>query len=112
MIQKTIIRHDRIRTLSGSFGFIEHRFLREGFFQTLTHRELSLYLFLVLVADRFGLSYYSYEKICKLARLDLDEYVQARDRLIGNDLIAFDSRQFQVLSLPPKGPHDESRSRR
>jgi hypothetical protein len=104
MIQKTLIRPERIRSLAGSFGFIEHRFLRDGFFQTLTHQELSLYLFLILAADRRGLSYYSYDKICKLANLDLDDYIQARNQLIGKDLIAFDGRQFQVLSLPPKAP--------
>jgi hypothetical protein len=103
MIQKTAIRHDRIRSLAGSFGFIEHRFLRDGFFQTLTHRELTLYLFLILVADRCGLSYYSYDKICKLASLDLDEFIEARNQLIKKDLLAFDGRQFQVLSLP-SGP--------
>lgn len=102
MIKKTIIRSDRIRTLSGSFCFIEHRFLREGFLQGLTHREIILYLFLVLVADRYGISYYSYDKICKLLSIDLDEYIQARDSLIRKDLIAFDGRLFQVLSLPPK----------
>jgi hypothetical protein len=30
----------------------------------------------------------------------LDEYIQAGDELIDDDLIAFDGRLFQVLSLP------------
>lgn len=105
MIQKTIIRPERIRSLAGSFGFIEHRFLRDGFFQTLTPQELSLYLFLILAADRCGLSYYGYDKICKLANLDVHEYIQARNQLIEKDLLAFDGRQFQVLSLPPRPPN-------
>jgi hypothetical protein len=102
MIKKTVIRCDRIRSLAGSFGFIEHRFLRDGFFQSLTHREISLYLFLTLAADRHGLSYYSYDLICKLLSLDLDDYILARDGLIKKDLIAFDGTLFQVLSLPGK----------
>lgn len=102
MIEKTVIRSDRIRTIGGSFGFIEHRFLRDGFFESLTHPELVFYLFLILVADRYGLSYYSYEKICKLLSLDVDAYVRLRNGLIEKDLIAFDGRLFQVLSLPPK----------
>jgi len=102
MIKKTVICCDRIRTPAGSFGFIEHRFLREGFLESLTHQELIFYLFLVLVADRCGLSYYSYEKICHILKLDLKDYVRARDGLIAKDLIAFDGRQFQVLSLPRK----------
>jgi len=76
--------------------------LRNGFFATLTHYELLLYVFLVLVADRNGLSYYSYDKICILLRISVDEYIFARDALVEKDLIAFDGYLFQVLSLPEK----------
>jgi len=57
-------------------------------------------VFLVIVADRKGLSYYSYDKICTLLRISVDEYIFARNSLIEKDLIAFDGRMFQVLSLP------------
>ena len=63
-------------------------FLRNGFFATLTHHELLLYVFLILVADRNGLSYYNYDKICILLRISVDEYIFARDALIEKDLIA------------------------
>jgi hypothetical protein len=59
-----------------------------------------LYVLLVLVADRSGLSYYSYDKICILLRITLDDYIIARDGLIEKDLIAFNGHLFQVLSLP------------
>ena len=62
----------------------------------------TLYVFLVLVADRNGLSYYCYDKICTLLRLSVDEYILARNTLIDKDLIAFDGYLFQVLSLPQK----------
>jgi hypothetical protein len=100
MIEKSVLYPNRVRKIAGSFAFIEHRFLREGFFQCLNHHELLLYLFLVLVADRKGLSYYSYDKICTLLRMSVDEYILARDALIEKDLIAFDGHLFQVLSLP------------
>lgn len=100
MIEKTTLCPNRIRKITGSFAFVEHRFLREGFFQSLTHHELLLYLFLVLAGDRKGLSYYSYDKICTLLRISVDEYLPARNALIDKDLIAFDGRLFQVLSLP------------
>ncbi len=102
MIKKHPINPQRTRKIAGSFAFIEHRFLRNGFFATLTHYELLLYVFLVLVADRNGLSYYSYDKICILLRISVDEYIFARDALIEKDLIAFDGYLFQVLSLPEK----------
>jgi len=104
MMEKIILCPDRVRKIAGTFGFIEHRFLKEGFFSSLTHHELLLYLFPVLVADRDGLSFYGYDKICTLLRITVDEFILARDLLIYKDLIAFDGRTFQVLSLPRQGP--------
>ena len=92
----------RIRIITGSFSFIEHRFLRHGFWSSIGHHELLLYFFLVLVADRQGLSFYSYDKICSLLTISVDEYILARDCLIKKDLLAFDGTFFQVLSLPPE----------
>lgn len=109
MIEKTPLCPQRIRKITGSFAFIEHRFLRDGFFESLSHHELLLYLFLVLVSDRKGLSYYSYDKICTLLRLSVDEYLWARNTLIQKQLIAFDGHLYQVLSLP-QHPHAQRAS--
>ena len=95
----------RLRKINGSFAFIEHRFLRDGFWASLTQHELLLYLFLIIVGDRNGLSFYSYDKLCTLLRVSVDEYTPARDSLIEKDLIAFDGKFFQVLSLPEKVIH-------
>jgi hypothetical protein len=102
MIEKHPLCPDRRRQLSGSFAFIEHRFLRDGFWCSLSQHALLLYVFLVLVADRHGLSYYSFDKICALLQLSLDDYLIARNALMKQDLIAFDGHLFQVLSLPPR----------
>jgi len=98
-MRNPLINH-RVRTIAGSFAFIEHRFLRHGFWASLEHHELLLYFFFVLVADRQGLSFYSYDKICSLTAISVDEYIVARDSLINKDLLAFDGTFFQVLSLP------------
>ena len=102
MIQKTPLVPDRVRKINGSFAFIEHRFLRDGFWSSLDHHELVLYLFLVMVGDRNGISFYCYDRICTLLRISVDDYILARNALIEKDLIAFDGRVFQVLSLPEK----------
>ena len=100
MIQKKILNPLRVRAITGSFAYIEHRFLKNGFFKRLNHKQLLLYFFLVMAADKHGLSYYSYDKICSFMGLTLDDYIDARDQLMENDLIAFDGTLFQVLSLP------------
>jgi hypothetical protein len=109
MVERTPLCPERLRRINGGFAFIEHRFLREGFFESLSHHELLLYLFLVLVADRSGLSYYSYDKICTLLRLSIDDYLLARNGLIEKDLIAFDGHLYQVLSLPQRPVLEASR---
>lgn len=100
MIEKTPLVSHRIRTINGSFAWISHRFLRQGFWGSLTHHELLVYLFLVIVGDRQGMSYYSFDKICSLVAISPDEYIVARDGLIDKDLISFNGHLFQVLSLP------------
>ena len=102
MITKKVLAADRIRRIDGGFSFIPHRFLTDGFLTSLQQQELLLYLFLVLAADRYGLSYYSYKRICSLLHLGVEQYITARDGLINKDLIAFDGTLFQVLDLPQK----------
>lgn len=102
MIRKKIINPERIRSIKGGFSFIPHRFVTDGFLSSLGQTELLLYLFLVLVSDRFGLSYYAYDSICSLLQLTLEDYTAARDSLLKKDLIAFDGTLFQVLELPAK----------
>jgi hypothetical protein len=100
MIHKRVLNAERLRRIDGGFSFIPHRFLTDGFLASLDQKEILLYLFLILVSDRHGLSFYSYETICSLLQLILDQYIEARDGLIEKDLIAFDGTIFQVLSLP------------
>ncbi len=95
-----IIRKDRVRRISGTFAAIEHRFLRDGFFEILSADELKLYVFLLLAGNKDGISWYGYDAICKKLDLILDAYITARNGLMDKDLIAFDGRVFQVLSLP------------
>jgi hypothetical protein len=99
----------RVREIANdSFVFLPHRFLRDGFFAALSAAQLRLYVFLLLAADRSGVSYYHYDSICSLLECTLDDYIAARNALIDKDLIAFDGTRFQVLSLPPRPRFDRS----
>jgi len=102
MIRKRILNPHRVRRINGGFSFIPHRFLTDGFMASLGQKELLLYLFLILVSDRYGLSYYAYDSICSLLQLTLDQYIEARNGLMDKDIIAFDGTVFQVLDLPAK----------
>ena len=42
MIERRALCADRIRKIDGSFAFLEHGFLRDGFFENLTRHELML----------------------------------------------------------------------
>jgi hypothetical protein len=100
-IHRAPICPERVRAIGAeSFAFIPHRFLRQGFFAALTMDERGLYFFLVLAADRYGVSFYHYDSICSVLQLPLESYLQARKGLIHKDLIAFDGTRFQVLALP------------
>ena len=95
------MRPDRIRSIGGSFSWIDHRFFRQGFDQGLTRLEKLLYLVLVAVSNRDGVSFYSDERLGEL--LDIrhrHELTGARDELVARDLIAFKDGVYQVLELP------------
>lgn len=100
MIHPKPINYKRIRKIEGSFAWVPHAFIRQGFWSNLNHHGVLLYLFLVLASDRNGISYYSFDRICSMLKINTDEYIQARNTLIDQSLIAFDGYFFQVLSLP------------
>jgi hypothetical protein len=102
---------DNVRKIEGSFAWIDHRLLRNGYLAAMAHEEQALYLFLLLAADRNGVSFYRKEKICDLVALDFQHFEVARDRLISAKLIAFErysaftpNGYYQVLPVEQAGP--------
>ena len=99
------------RNIKGSFAWIDHRLMRNGFIEVMTHQDLALYMFLVLAADRNGVSFYRKEKICEAVSLDYSQFEIARDRLVNMKLIAFEGYSvlspngyYQVLPIEAKAP--------
>ena len=41
----------KIRKIERSFAWIDHRLMRNGFVAVMTHRDLALYMFLILAAE-------------------------------------------------------------
>ena len=101
-----------IRTIKGSFAWIDHRLIRNGFLDVMTHEDVVLYLFLALVADKNGVSFYRKEKICEVVSLDYNQFEIAKDRLINMKLIAFEGYSalspngyYQILPIETKAPN-------
>jgi len=90
----------RVRRIRGSFSWIDHRLLSDGYLQIMTPAEILLYFFLVLVGDRNGLSFYSFQRICHLLKMTPQEFSQAREGLIQKGLITYYQARYQVLALP------------
>ena len=102
MDAKWLIEHERIRKINGSFSWIDHRFISGRFIHDLSREEILIYLFLVAVSDRQGLSFYHDDRICSLLKTDLTALGEAREMLIERSLIAWRPPVYQVLSLPPR----------
>jgi len=100
MKSRSPIYPDRIRHISGSFSWLDHRLLHNGFLHLMQPEEMLLYFFLVLVGDKNGVSFYGYDSILKILKLTLDQYITARNRLVDLSLIAFEDGRYQVLELP------------
>jgi hypothetical protein len=97
------VKQDRIRTITGSFGWIEHRFIRDGFLAELRPPEPLVYFFLAAVADAKGLSYYSKDTIGRLLSIPFEHTLEgAIAELEERELIAYENGIYQVLSLPDK----------
>ena len=101
----------KVRKIENSFAWIDHRLMRNGFFEVMAHQDLVLYMFLILAADRNGVSFYRKEKICDAVSLDFSQFEIAKDRLINMKLIAFESYSvlspngyYQVLPVDNKAP--------
>jgi len=101
-----------VRKINGSFAWVDHRLLRDGYIPVMTHQDQTLYLFLILAADRNGVSFYRKEKVCDILALDFQQFEVARDRLIDLNLIGYQpytalspNGYYQVLPIQTAAPN-------
>jgi hypothetical protein len=107
------LRPERVRSVEKPFAWLPFRLLTEGHLANLSDQAKLLYLLLCLAADRNGLSFYGDKRILSYFQLDPGELHLARRELIEKDLVAYDGRLYQVLSLPnaPRYPNRQSDNR-
>jgi hypothetical protein len=102
MLDKRLLNPNRVRKIQGSFSWIDHRLITGGFLADLSTMEILLYLFLVAVCDRNGISFYHQDKIASLLKIDLASLGKARESLIHRSLLTYEPPLYQILSLPAR----------
>ncbi len=100
MINKHLLRPERLRHIPSSFSWVDHRLVRHEHLARANHSAWALYLFLVTVADAQGLSYYSDAALSRHLKMDALTLSSARQQLVQADLVAYHKPLYQVLALP------------
>jgi Helix-turn-helix domain len=95
---------ERVRRVPAQFSWVDQRLVRDGHIQRCGTTALALYLFLVTVSDREGLSYYGQRTLARHLSMEEAAVAAARAELIQAGLIAFRPPLYQVLSLQPPEP--------
>ena len=100
-IKKKLLHPGRVREIPISgFSWLDRRFITDGFAAEIPQRELLLYLFLCVVADQEGLSFYGDHRLCGILKISTMNLDAARRALEKRDLILYRHPLYQVLSLP------------
>lgn len=82
-----------------SYSIIDHQIFHGGYLSRLSQESMVLYLFLVVVGDRQGRSFYSDRSVTDILRLTGKEFNQARNELISEGLISFRRPYWQVKNI-------------
>ena len=100
----------RIRHLPPRFSWLDQRLVTDGHLEQCARASQALYLFLAVVSDAQGLSYYSEKSICTRLAMPREELAAARRGLIERELLAFKPPLYQLLSLDPfkAGPSERA----
>jgi len=99
-----LLRPERLRSIERPFGWLPCRLLSGGWIEALGGQAKLLYMLLATAADRQGLSFYSDDRIEQVLALGAGDLARARLELTELDLLAFDGRLYQLLSLPIHPP--------
>jgi len=86
------------RKLPRRYGIIDQRIVSEGYLKRLPAEAVSLYVFLCVVGDRAGRSWYSDGRLVQQIRMS--SLAGARRYLVEAGLIAWEAPVYTVLEVP------------
>ena len=85
-----------------SYSIIDHQILHGRYLHRLSHESMVLYLFLVVVGDQNGRSFYSDRSIRDILRLSREKLIKAREELISEGLVSYKRPYWEVSNLPQR----------
>ena len=97
---KHVLRPERLRQVPEQFSWVDQGLVQRHFIDRCEAHAAALYLFLLIVSDAQGLSYYGASTLALRLHLSTEELGVARAQLIELDLIAYQAPLYQVLALP------------
>lgn len=100
-INKRLLCPERLRRIPEHFSWLDHRLVRDNHLRDLSPNAMALYLFLVVVSDAQGLSYYGDKALVRSCGLSPEGLVVGRRQLIASGLISYQKPLYQVLDLAP-----------
>lgn len=109
-MEKYPIDPARLRHLPPRFSWLDQRLITDQHLRRCKRPTQALYLFLAIVGDAQGLSYYSDSSIRAHLEMPQNELLAARSQLIELELIAFEKPLYQLLTLDPHKTDSRSRS--
>ena len=86
-----------------SYSIVDHALLHHGYLGRLSHQSLVLYLFLVVVCDSEGKSFYATRTMSIILRMDERTLLHAQKELLQERLIAYKTPYWYVMSLTERG---------
>ncbi len=98
-----------------SYSIVDHELYHGGYLHRLSHEAMALYLFLVVVGDCDGKSFYGEATLREILRLDAARFLAARSALVGEGLIDLRKPYWWVRSLsglPAAPPEPRSVAKR
>jgi len=88
-----------------SYSIVDHQILHGRYLHRLSHESMILYLFLVVVGDRQGRSFYSDRSITEMLRLSDPQLHHAREELISEGLISYRRPYWELKNLTERRDH-------
>lgn len=93
-----IAAHER-RRAARSYSIVDHELLHGGYLRRLSHQAMALYLFLVVVGNREGRSFYGEATIAGILRFTAAELRHSIQELAGSGLVEYRRPYFHVKNL-------------